>query len=381
MCERIATRAQGLGSVHEYQAVGCAQGSLASVRLHLMGWQVATCVQRMGEVRASTLSVVAHDTYGGWLAQVAALRKEAAKWQELEESKTFLETQVAQMRAREAQEASKASTLAAQARAPAAWLPKPHSTCWSCAAHPPRLAALARGYPLHRGACGWLAWFSCSADTHPLLESTYPIIPGVVVVKGTCCGVLRAGGAADEPAGGGAAGRADHARAGRPGRHPGAGGVPCHALPRCLLPSARRSLSDALMAMTGRDRLRMTALDTSDMPNHCKWGVATVVSTFSLRTVLADGFQGLVGQGLRVSRWRSRRARAWRPGAWRSWRRRRRPRRARCWPRWTCCAARRPPPRSRRAAWRARCAAESGRIIFYVYKFDIIFLPLTTKDT
>ncbi len=49
-------------------------------------------------------------------AQVAALRREAAKWQELEEGKAFLETQVAQMRAREQAEAARASDMAAQAR-------------------------------------------------------------------------------------------------------------------------------------------------------------------------------------------------------------------------------------------------------------------------
>lgn len=46
--------------------------------------------------------------------QVAELRKEAAKWQELEESKLFLETQVAQFRSREQQEATRANDLAAQ---------------------------------------------------------------------------------------------------------------------------------------------------------------------------------------------------------------------------------------------------------------------------
>jgi hypothetical protein len=45
---------------------------------------------------------------------VDALRKEAAKWQDLEESKLFLETQVAQFRAREQQESTRANDLAAQ---------------------------------------------------------------------------------------------------------------------------------------------------------------------------------------------------------------------------------------------------------------------------
>ncbi len=49
-----------------------------------------------------------------WRSQVAALRKEAAKWQELEESKLFLETQVAQFQSAKQQEASRADTLAAQ---------------------------------------------------------------------------------------------------------------------------------------------------------------------------------------------------------------------------------------------------------------------------
>lgn len=48
------------------------------------------------------------------LLQVAAVRKEAAKWQELEESKLFLETQVSQFRTREQQEAARANELAAQ---------------------------------------------------------------------------------------------------------------------------------------------------------------------------------------------------------------------------------------------------------------------------
>ncbi len=46
--------------------------------------------------------------------QVEALRREAAKWQELEESKLFLETQVAQFQSAKQQEASRADTLAAQ---------------------------------------------------------------------------------------------------------------------------------------------------------------------------------------------------------------------------------------------------------------------------
>lgn len=46
--------------------------------------------------------------------QVAAIRKEAAKWQELEESKHFLEAQVAQVRSREQQEAARANDFAAQ---------------------------------------------------------------------------------------------------------------------------------------------------------------------------------------------------------------------------------------------------------------------------
>jgi hypothetical protein len=45
---------------------------------------------------------------------VAALRKEAAKWQEMEESKMFLETQVAQFRSAKQQEAIRADGLAAQ---------------------------------------------------------------------------------------------------------------------------------------------------------------------------------------------------------------------------------------------------------------------------
>lgn len=48
------------------------------------------------------------------LLKVAALRKEAAKWQELEESKVFLETQVAQFRSAKQQEATRADSLAAQ---------------------------------------------------------------------------------------------------------------------------------------------------------------------------------------------------------------------------------------------------------------------------
>ncbi len=46
-----------------------------------------------------------------------ALRREAAKWQELEESKLFLETQVAQFQSAKQQEASRADTLAAQVMA------------------------------------------------------------------------------------------------------------------------------------------------------------------------------------------------------------------------------------------------------------------------
>ncbi|EIE22795.1 hypothetical protein COCSUDRAFT_47698 [Coccomyxa subellipsoidea C-169] len=46
--------------------------------------------------------------------RVAAIRKEAAKWQELEESKHFLEAQVAQVRSREQQEAARANDFAAQ---------------------------------------------------------------------------------------------------------------------------------------------------------------------------------------------------------------------------------------------------------------------------
>jgi len=45
---------------------------------------------------------------------VAALQKEAAKWQEMEESKMFLETQVAQFRSAKQQEATRAENLAAQ---------------------------------------------------------------------------------------------------------------------------------------------------------------------------------------------------------------------------------------------------------------------------
>lgn len=45
---------------------------------------------------------------------MAALRKEAAKWQEMEESKVFLETQVAQFRSAKQQEAIRADGFAAQ---------------------------------------------------------------------------------------------------------------------------------------------------------------------------------------------------------------------------------------------------------------------------
>ncbi len=45
---------------------------------------------------------------------MAALRKEAAKWQEMEESKVFLETQVAQFRSAKQHEAVRADGLAAQ---------------------------------------------------------------------------------------------------------------------------------------------------------------------------------------------------------------------------------------------------------------------------
>ena len=45
---------------------------------------------------------------------MAALQKEAAKWQEMEESKMFLETQVAQFRSAKQQEATRAENLAAQ---------------------------------------------------------------------------------------------------------------------------------------------------------------------------------------------------------------------------------------------------------------------------
>ncbi len=43
-----------------------------------------------------------------------AIRKEAAKWQEMEETKHFLEAQVAQVRSRELQEVARANDLAAQ---------------------------------------------------------------------------------------------------------------------------------------------------------------------------------------------------------------------------------------------------------------------------
>lgn len=45
---------------------------------------------------------------------MAAIRKEAAKWQEMEEGRLFLEAQVAQVRAREQQEATRANDMAAQ---------------------------------------------------------------------------------------------------------------------------------------------------------------------------------------------------------------------------------------------------------------------------
>ncbi len=42
------------------------------------------------------------------------MRKEAAKWQEMEETRVFLETQVAQSRFAKQQEATRADSLAAQ---------------------------------------------------------------------------------------------------------------------------------------------------------------------------------------------------------------------------------------------------------------------------
>ena len=81
------------------------------------------------------------------------MRKEAAKWQEMEETRVFLETQVAQSRFAKQQEATRADSLAAQVWCHPA---SPSSTCnISCCACMAANGLL--GWPTYMSVCRILA--------------------------------------------------------------------------------------------------------------------------------------------------------------------------------------------------------------------------------
>lgn len=96
------------------------------------------------------------------------MRKEAAKWQEMEETRVFLETQVAQSRFAKQQEATRADSLAAQVWCHPA---RPSTFCRDpilCAHYCAGAVGLA-----HLCVCmqnsGHQVLHHCSRDAHPVV--------------------------------------------------------------------------------------------------------------------------------------------------------------------------------------------------------------------